>query len=408
MFNTSILYLTQPVSPKGRFAKITCLLIIDILAILGNSLFLSVACFKQPLRSQSRTYIYFSYVSLTSLTTAIFVIPFPIVSLIYGKWSLGPGLCYFNGFMTTFCLTSCIYSITILSLHKYTSVVLPMQRQFSLNQTFYHCVISFLLSLAITVVPFLESHVYFNPYTGICALSFVKRKTFYTVFIVFGCYAVPTIINISIYVRIFQALRQHGLRLQFNTLYNQASLMAQKRTVHTMYMTFGSFIVGWTPFFVYAILYVTDTVQPNSNLLVVAYFCGFSNSAANPLIFIFRNMRMRSSWKSIRRNRRIPEVKLVSSVSRYGLNEPTSPTSVLSGGSEFDFIENRFAAAAAGDDDVMTKNGSLNAAYECSQLETKSSVKNGDSCLLRTATNAFDFGKPDIEGKTFRTSETLF
>lgn len=404
MFNTSILYLSQPVSPKGRFAKIICLLVIDILAILGNSLFLSAACFKQPLRSQSRTYIYFSYVSLTSLITAIFVIPFPIVSLIYGKWPLGPGLCYFNGFMTTFCLTSCIYSITVLSIHKYATVVLPMQRQFSLNQTFYHCVTSFFLSLAITVVPFLESHVYFNPYTGICALAFDKRKTFYTVFIVCGSYAVPTLINVLIYVRIFHALRRHGLRLQFNTLYNRASLMAQKRTIHTMYMTFCSFIVGWTPFFVYAILYVTDTVVSTSNLLVVAYFFGFSNSAANPLIFIFRNMRMRSSWKSIYTHKRIPKVKLVSTVSRYGLNEPTSPTTVVG---EFDFIENRFTAAAAADDDVIAKIGSSNAGFESSELEDKSHVNSeGDSCLLRTATNAFDFGSSDVEGKTFRTNET--
>ena len=173
------------------------LITIDLIAIVGNSLFLFAVYSRRTLLHQSRTYLYFSYVSLTSLVTSICVIPFPILTFAFEHWVLGPGLCYFNAFMTTFCLTSCVYSITVLSFHKYISVVLPMRRRFDQKRTMYHCVLSFFLSLLVTVSLFVESRVYFNPSTGLCALYFVERKTLYTTIIVCSCYAVPTIINIS-------------------------------------------------------------------------------------------------------------------------------------------------------------------------------------------------------------------
>ena len=393
MFNTTILFINLPVAPEGRITKISILIIIDLLAIFGNSLFLFAVCSKRSLRHQSRTYLYFSYVSLTSLITALFIIPFPIITLVTKKWSLGSELCYLNAFITTFCLTSCVYSITVLSLHKYVTIVLPMKRRFSQKETLFHCFASFLLSLIIAIVPFIESHVYFNPSTGLCGLYFIKKKTFYTSFIVCACYAVPTLVNISIYIQIFRALRKHGRRLQFNSFYCRASVTAQKQTAKTMYMTFGSFLIGWTPFFVYAILYLAQIVKPTNYLLVVAYMCGFASSAANPLIFIFRNMRLRNSWSSIFRQKQVPRVKLISTVSKYGLpSEASSPPCYMTNADISDnvFFENN----NANDDDKTHEN------------KSKEMLEN-ESNFLRTSTNAFDYRSSETK-KTFQTNETKF
>ena len=385
MFNTTILFLEYPALKNGHIAKILLLIAIDLIAILGNSLFLFAVCSRRSLRHQSRTYLYFSYVSLTSLVTSLCVIPFPIVTFVFERWVLGPGLCYFNAFMTTFCLTSCVYSITVLSLHKYISVVLPMRRRFEQKRTLFHCVISFVLSLVVTVSLFIESRVYFNPSTGICALYFVKRKTLYTMIIVCSCYAVPTVINISIYIQIFRALRKHSRRLQFHTFYNRASVRAQRQTVKTMYMTFGSFLIGWTPFFVYAILLLAEKVESKSNLLIVAYIFGFASSAANPLIFIFRNMRLKNSWSSIFKQKQIPKVKLISTVSRYGFSSSSETLPASSYTNHYVIDKNKDGAAEACGHDV-----------------------NGGGTFLRTSTNVFNFtsNSNNLSGKTFKTNET--
>lgn len=406
MFNTTIIFLDSPSTKKGRVAKLLLLVTIDLIAILGNSLFLLAVCSRRTLRHQSRTYLYFSYVSLTSLVTSICVIPFPIVTFLYERWALGPGLCYFNAFMTTFCLTSCVYSITVLSFHKYISVVLPMRCRSDQKRTVFHCVLSFFLSLLVTVSLFVESRVYFNQSTGLCALHFVERKTLYTMVIVCSCYAVPTVINISLYIQIFRALRKHSRRLQFNTFYNPASVRAQRQTVKTMYMTFGSFIVGWTPFFVYAILFLTEKVEPQSNLLVVAYIFGFASSAANPLIFIFRNMRLKSSWSSIYKKKQIPKVKLISTVSRYGFSGssesfPPPPPAVAA-----------YCNTATNHsviDDESNKNGSIDVCRHDDNSSVSGSGSAGGT-FLRTSTNVFNYTSNSSfdtsNRKTFKTNET--
>ena len=377
------MYLGYPALKDGRLTKILVLIIIDLIAIIGNSIFLFAVYSRRSLRHQSRTYFYFSYVSLTSLVTALFIIPFPIITFAYGRWVMGPGLCYFNGFMTTFCLTSCVYSITVLSLHKYITIVLPMRRRFDQKRTLYHCVISFLLSLVVTVSLFIESRVYFNPSTGLCALYFMEeKKTLYTMLIVSLCYAAPTVINVSIYIQIFRALRQHKRRLQFNSFYNRASLTAQRQTVSTMYMTFGSFLVGWTPFFVYAIMFLAEKVRPQNHLLVVAYFFGFASSAANPLIFISRNMRLRNSWSSILRKKQIPKVKLISTVSRYGFSSSNETLP------------------------VGCHTNHLAIADEKKDGTTEAHINGGG--FLRTSTSAFDYSSNpnNLNRKTFKTKET--
>lgn len=327
MFNSTISFIEQNVSDKGRRQKLIILSMIDLISIFANGFFLLNVCVRMPIRRlESRTYIYFSYVSLTNLAIALFIMPFAVISFASGKWILGSGVCYFNGFMVSFCLTSCIYSITVLSIHKYLTVVWPMTAQATkYQQLFYRIGISILLSFTVSIIPFAESRVYFNTHTGLCAISFVKRKAFYTLFIVLTAYIIPTVINTIIYVRIFKALRKHGKRLSRNSLPNRISIKSQKETMRTLYMTFTLFMIGWTPFFVYAILFLADTKKVSNTFLILAYFCGFLNSMINPFVFIFRNMRIRRSWASIFKKREIPKVSLVPTLSRYDFTSTAEP-----------------------------------------------------------------------------------
>lgn len=311
------MFIDYNVSKEGRQLKLFLLLIMDVIAVLANGFFLINVCYRIPIRRlESRTFVHFSYVSLTNLLTALFVIPFASTSFATGQWTLGSGVCYFNGIMTSFCLTSCIYSITILSIHKYITVVSPMQVPVKYRTLFYRIGVSIFLSFMVSLIPFIESRVYFNPYTGLCAVYLKKRKTFYTLFIVATTYIIPTVVNVLIYVQIFKALRQHEQRLRRNSIPNRVSIKSQKETMQTLHITFALFMLSWTPFFVYALLSLTEPAERVSNtFLVVAYFCGFLNSTINPFVFIFRNIKFRTFW-SWMCGKPKPKVSVVSTVSK--------------------------------------------------------------------------------------------
>lgn len=315
MFNTSIEHHTYKVSDEGRYVKLIVLITLELVAFFGNLLFIFAVFYRRPIHKQTRTYIYLSFVSITNLGAAIFVIPFPIITLATGKWALGSEMCYFNGYMNSFWLTSCVYSITVLSVHKYFTIARPMLRNASYKPVAYRIFFTMILSVVVTTIPFAKNRVYFNPYTAQCAIKI--DDVGYVVYIILSSYFIPTFINVLVYWRIFIALEKHGRRLRFTTFYNANVMDAQKRMMKTLYLAFMSFIFSWTPFFIYAVLYVArDKSASSKYFLAIAYMAGFSNSAFNPLLFIFRNLQIKNCWLSVFKKKEMPKLALVPSLSR--------------------------------------------------------------------------------------------
>ena len=314
MFNTSIKGLTYNQVKDGGYTKLVLLIVIEVIAVVGNILFIVAIFSRRTIAKQTRTYIYLANVSITNLGVAIFVLPFPIISLATGKWSLGSKLCYFNGFMNSFWLTSCVYSLTLLSIHKYFSVVRPLHRSVSYKPVGYGILMFWLLALAVTVITFVESRVTFHPSLGHCSISFDEHKIIYIVFLICVVYIAPMTVNILAYWRMFVAVRNHGRRMRFTTFSNSYNIDSQKKVIKTLYLAFMSFVISWTPFFIYAILSMTDS-SLSKHFFIIAYMLGFSNSAQNPVIFILRNIRIqkKSSGKQFSR------LSLVSSASRSQL-----------------------------------------------------------------------------------------
>ena len=150
MFDTNVRNITLPVQQDK--VTLLVLVIIEVIGVVGNLLFLSVITFRRSLRTKrSRTYIYLAFVSIANIGLNLFVIPFAIVTRIYGMWKFNVGICYFNAFMNSVWFTSCVYSMTLLSLHKYFSIVRPLKY----TAVTFRIITTITISLIITAIPFM-------------------------------------------------------------------------------------------------------------------------------------------------------------------------------------------------------------------------------------------------------------
>lgn len=293
MFDTNARNVTLPV----RQDKVTLLVlvVIEVIGVVGNLLFLSVITFRRSFRTKrSRTYIYLAFVSIVNIGLNLFVIPFAIVTRIYGMWKFNEEICYFNAFMNSFWFTLCVYSMTLLSLHKYFSIVRPLKYTAERKHITFLIITTITMSLIITSIPFMFLNVTFSPVIAQCIVSLYTKKYSYVAFLLVLLFVGPLVMNIFIHVRIYFSLKKHRKRMTFSSIYNARALQSQQRITKTLHVVLFSFIISWTPFFIYAIVFIIDDESPISDkFMKIAYLIGFSNSAQNALIFIFRTINIK-------------------------------------------------------------------------------------------------------------------
>jgi len=330
MFNTTIKDLSTRADVANTEIKLFMLLIIETVSLFGNLFFIIAIFYRRATTKRSKTYHYLAYVSFTNIGVAIFVIPFPIVTLVRGEWVLGEQMCYFNAMMNSFWLTSCVFSITVLSVHKYFSIVMPLKRNSTTRQVIYRISSSLLLSFFISLVPFFNLNVSFRPVIGLCIIDFTSNKFVYIPFVMTFIYIIPMTINIVCHVRIYISLHKHDQRMRNNSFNHAEILRSQKKLINTLHIVFLSFVFSWTPFFIYSVLYlIKDGSHELDDFLVFAYIAGFSNSSQNPVIFIIRNVRIKDTWASIFRRKIPPKLSLVSTLSRSNLYYDDRRTSLF-------------------------------------------------------------------------------
>ena len=304
MFDTNARNITLQVQQDK--VTLLVLVVIEVIGVVGNLLFLSVITFRRSLRTKrSRTYIYLAFVSIANIGLNLFVIPFAIVTRIYGMWKFNGGICYFNAFMNSFWFTSCVYSMTLLSLHKYFSIVRPLKYTAERKHVAFRIITTITISLIITTIPFMILNVTFSPVIAQCVVSLYTKKYSYVTFLLVVLFVGPLVMNIYIHVRINFSLKKHRKRMKFSSIYNARSLQSQQRITKTLHVVLFSFIISWTPFFIYAIVYTIDDESPISGkFMKMSYLIGFSNSAQNALIFIFRTINIKQMILSICMNRK--------------------------------------------------------------------------------------------------------
>ena len=253
--------------------------------------------------SKSRTYTLLGNLAVADLGLGLFCMPFTIVTLIAKRWVLGSNLCRVNGFMNAFWIPATVFSTTSITVHKYHSLHDPFNPNRAWSRVRAFIAVTWLLSLVCGVGPLIGWHRFgYNTLSSQCGLERANSTLSYSymIFLAITVYSIPIILNVFSFVRLFRIIRKHVTRLGRSAIMSQSRTAAQKRTVVTFLLIFLSYLISWTPFFIYGLLTVAGgTKDLAGQYLTAAYILGFSNTVHNPVIFAFRNQIFRDSFKEI-------------------------------------------------------------------------------------------------------------
>ena len=287
-----------------RLVEAILLIVIMLAGIIGNIMMCMVTFRRRPFE-RSRTYTFLGNLAIAELGVSVFSIPFSIITSWKGKWVLGPQLCEINGFINAFLLAATVYSMTVISIHKYFTIVHPLKGHLTRKRVTFLITLSWVISFLCALWPLVGwSKFTYKPNTLQCGLAIPTTKEDYSYyfFLAVVVYTIPTAVNVYAYTRIFKAIHQHRRRTRKFAIVEEVAVQAQKRLIITLCIVFISYVISWTPFGVYAAIQMSGTEwrdEISTNYLTAAYIFGFANCAHNPIIFAFRNGTFRQGFKNI-------------------------------------------------------------------------------------------------------------
>lgn len=162
---------------------------------------------------------------------------------------------------------------------------------------------TWILSLVCAGGPLIGWHKFaLNVESTQCGLATTESTLHYSymVFLAIAVYSIPMFLNVLSFILLFKVVHKHVTRLGQSAIFNQSSITSQKRTVVTFLLILVSYVISWTPFFMYGLLKIAEAkLDLAGQYLTVAYILGFSSTVYNPIIFAFRNENFRESVKEI-------------------------------------------------------------------------------------------------------------
>ena len=295
----------------------------------GNALVVGVVLRNRQMRT--RTNIFLTQLAITGMGVCLFCIPFMITALIKQSWVLGEPLCKVNAFVLPFWFSSSIFTLTVISIHKYFSIVKPLRIIITHDRTLLIIIVVWLSAFACSIGPILGwTEIAYKSSASMCGPRYPHNaaEISHTVFLLCVVYTFPILAMIFLYWRIIRAVKRHCQRIRDTAIIDDRGILAQKKIIITLVFVVAVFVACWTPFFIYGILtLVMDVSRFSRHFLRSAYICGFLYSVCNPIILGARNPRFRRGFKELVTFRRIRRSSLQSPVGAGAVADAVSGSS---------------------------------------------------------------------------------
>ncbi|EDO48480.1 predicted protein, partial [Nematostella vectensis] len=133
----------------------------------------------------------------------------------------------------------------------------------------------------------------------------------YTVFVFVNGFVIPLLVISAVYISMFKIANSSifpGANQNASRRFQAEKKLArtERKTAITLVVITGLFFLAWLPFFVVSMLsmYCLQTCFPQDNdtVYMIAEFtkwCHYSNSAANAVVYAFRDVEMRRTFMSL-------------------------------------------------------------------------------------------------------------
>lgn len=299
--NTSDVNYIQYLPIEAAF-QATALILIMVVAIVANAMNIIVVYRNSSM--QIPRYMFIMNLAVCDLGVTLLSMPFSLVTCISRRWIMSDSLCKLHGFLGSFFFCGSIFTLTMMSIEQYYTLVKPLSRTITIRRAWYMIASVWTLSTLLSLGPALGwGHFAYNSSTLACGVAYPQSTSerLYLLFLVLIAYVTTLLIMAYAYIRILFAVRKHTHRIAKYTKGGLEVMRLQRRITYTLLLVLVVFLLCWLPFVV-LILLATRNASVRElpyGLGVAAYWCGFFNSSINPIIFVIRNDRFREGYRDI-------------------------------------------------------------------------------------------------------------
>lgn len=278
------------------------LIIIMLVAIAANTM--NIIVVYRNSNMQTPRYMFIMNLAVGDLGVTLLSMPFSLVTCISRRWIMSGSLCQLHGFLGSFFFCVSIFTLTIMSIEQYYSLVKPLSRTITIRRAWYMIAAAWILSTLLSIGPEVGwGHFAYNSSTLSCGVAFPRStlEKMYLLFLVLIAFVITLLIMAYAYIRILLTVRKHTDRIARYTKGGLEVMRLQRRITYTLLLVLLVFILCWLPF-VFLIVLATRNRSVKElpyGLGVAAYWCGFFNSSVNPIIFVIRNDRFREGYREI-------------------------------------------------------------------------------------------------------------
>ncbi|XP_063077506.1 5-hydroxytryptamine receptor 1A-like [Engraulis encrasicolus] len=303
-----------------------------ICSVFGNVCVISAVALEKSLRSVTNYLI--ASLAVTDLLVSVLVLPLAAMYQVLNKWTLGQKTCDIFLSLDVLCCTTSILHLCAIALDRYLAITNPVDYMNRRTPKRAALVIALTwLSGIIVALPTMLRWRDTEHDPGVCTIS---QDLLYTIYTIFGAFYIPLVFLLVVYFKIFKAamfrikkttkksfgvkenisgnnsstgnipVTQSALDLDGLIRANceakrKAAKARERRTVKTLGIVVGGFVLCWLPFFI--VTFLVSVCKSRCAVPVgvgaVINWLGYSNSMLNPIIYTYFNKDFRNAIKKI-------------------------------------------------------------------------------------------------------------
>ena len=303
-----------------RVVESLFMLLINFASFAGN-LLLGIAVIKNPNLRRTVPNMYIITLAVSDFLMSLLGISFSVASLIVGKWPFNNFVCQLQGFWILLMCAVSLQTLAVTAVNRYFRVVRSRslyQKLFNMKTTKVTIVILWIMAFFAPLPYVLAGHeFFFHPGKVFCAHDSESLYQGYGVYLVLVYVAIPLIIIIVCYTRVFIAVRKHnheifrpricpsrtsrGLDLTSNFGHGTLRLSVEEVNItYTLLVVVIGFLTCWTPVMVIDMIDFINADWKLKRQVYVSYTCfGFASTSINPVIYGIMNRSFRAEYLRI-------------------------------------------------------------------------------------------------------------
>ena len=232
--------------------------------------------------------------------------------LFVGRWPFNNFLCQLQGFWILLMCAISLETLAVTAVNRYFRVVHSRalyQKIFNAKKIRATIAILWIIAFLAPLPYVVAGHEFsFHPAKAMCAHNSESLLKGYGAFLVLVYVAVPLILIIACYTRVFMKVRKHNLNFIFRLRSscrsepstNRCLSVDEVNVTYTLLVVVTGFLVCWTPVVVIDLIDFLNSDWKLKRQVYVSYTCfAFTSASLNPIIYGVMNRSFRMEYLRI-------------------------------------------------------------------------------------------------------------